>query len=181
MDSRKKFIKFIKPSPKAYIWGIALIIVGAAALGLCMFDGDMQLGIIMFCIALVMGLILIAFGVMQSSKFKKYIAEVDKKEDMPDILDDFETGKVIFDGALIVGRYFLISKRSGAAVEYSEIEKLYQLVKGGGSSSKRIIQIKTVDKKKLTLCRIPLHGSKYSEELGKLLGLITARNKNLSL
>lgn len=182
MEDRVKLEKYIKPSPKQYVFGIILMIAGAAALAveIVMFD-QLMLGIVWLGFGVILGSIFIAVGAIKGSLFKKRMDELDKKGDLPDVLYDFQTGKPMFNGSLILEKYFLISKKSGDVVEYCDIEKLYQLVKGNGSNAKRIIQIRTVDKKKINLCKIPVSGSKVGEELGKVLGLITAKNRNIQL
>ena len=181
MESRKSFEKYIKPSPKAIVFGIFLIIAGAAAFALELFNHRAAFGIIWLAFGLVLGSIMIFLGVMNNNKFKQTLEQFEKNGDIDDILYDFENGRKLFGGSLIMGQYFLISKKSGTVVEYSEIDKLYQLVKGTGERAKRIIQVRTTDKKKITLCKIPVSGSKTSEEFGKLLGYITAKNRNISL
>lgn len=182
MENRSSLEKYLKPSPKAIVWGVIFIILGIAAGVVQFLFGDVvMLGVVWIAFGVIIGSILIAVGALQGNKFKKKMDEFDKNGDLQDILYDFETGKKIFNGSLILGKYFLISKRSGTVVEYSDIDKLYQLVKGYGARAKRVIQVKTVDKKKVNLCRIPISGSKTNEELGKALGLITAKNRNIQL
>ncbi len=181
MESRKSFEQYIKPSLKATVFGILVMIAGGGAFALELINHRASFGVIWLAFGLGIGSLLIVYDSLKTKKFKKTLEQFEKNGDIDDIMYDFENGRKMFNGALILGQYFLISKKSGTVVEYSEVDKLYQLVKGTGERAKRIIQIRTTDKKKINLCKIPVSGSKTSEELGKVLGYITAKNRNISL
>ena len=176
----KKFKKFIKPNTVEIVFGIILIVVGIGGLVYGFLSGIIQIGILTLSGGLLFGIVFILWGIIKKNKYKKNLARFEKNGDLPDIVDDFQNGRKMFKDTLILGQYFVIRKNSGTAIEYSEIKKLYQLVKGSGERGKCIIQIQTEDKKKYDLCSVPVHNTN-NNDLSRALGYITARNRNIQL
>lgn len=179
-EVKKKFEKFIKPNTVEVVFGVVLIIIGIAGFVYSIISDIIPIGILSLSAGLLFGIVFIAWGAVKKNKYKKNLEKFNKNDDLPDILEDFENGRKMFKDTLILGKYFIIRKNSGTAIEYSEISKLYQLVKGSGERGKCIIQIKTVDKKKYDLCKVPIHNPN-NNDLSRALGYITAKNRNIQL
>ena len=179
-EIRKSFEKYIKPNTVEIVFGIILIIIGIAVFVYGILIELMQIGLLFLGYGLLFGIVFIVWGVVKNNTYKKNLESYVKKDDLPDILEDYEKGKKMFDDTLILGKYFIIKKGSGIAIEYSEVKKFYQLVKGSGERGKRIIQIQTLDKKKYELCRVPIHNA-HNNDLSRLLGYISAKNNNIQM
>lgn len=179
-ESQKKFEKFVKPNTVEIVFGVIVIIIGAAGFVYGIISKLNNIGILALCFGLLFGIVFIIWGINKKKTYKYNLAEYVRKDDLSDIVEDFETGKRMFNDTLILGKYFLIKQRSGRAIEYSDITKIYQLVKGSGERGKRVIQIQTIDKKKYEICRVPIHNAN-NNDLSRLLGYITAKNNNIQM
>lgn len=181
----KKLKKFIRPPHKEYVLAALMTLIGAFCILGATEVGDSNKETIAYLIGIGIIVLLgggsILEGVLKARRWKKRLKQIEKNGAIHELLSDFENGGKAFNNSLILGRSFLIGKKTGAVFTYSEIVKIYQLIHfTNGIEDKRMLKIDTAEKKGIDLCRVPL-GDKADEEIQRIIGYITSVNNGVCI
>lgn len=181
MNRYKELIGFAKPRYALHILGILLLFVGILMSIMTFLSQEWSYFACGILITLFMGVGCIAAGVSAHIKFRKKIKLIDEQGMGDILLNDFNNAGRAFSGALVVGDEFLIGKRTGNVLHYSEIVRIYQFIPEQQLiAEKRYIKAETASARNLLLSDIPSDG-RGAQELNGVIQYVTAKNPSIQV
>ena len=165
--------KFMKP-------GIGLIIVGAIFLlvGIACAIGAFSWPVL-FVVG--MGGVILFVGIKSQTDFNNYIRQLTDSGEIDQVLADFNGGRRMLKDSLILGNTYLIGKKQGTVVRYSEIRQLYQHItkRNFVESSRKLVYV-SADGKVHDLVDLPLR-DKAKDEVIQIMVIVQSKNPNVKL
>ncbi len=119
-------------------------------------------------------------SIKNTRKYRSKLEVIEKEGRLDALLDDFENGGRAFHGSLILGRSYIIGKRSGEIIGYGEISRIYQYIERDQLfENKRDLRIELKSGRRADVGKIPLHG-KGSEEFEQAVSYICSVDPSIN-
>ena len=172
-NEKKEFIKYSRP-----VAGFAGAVFGGVFFLIGIFMGG-ELTPFYHVLVILFGAAIAAGCIYSIIKYNNKIKQFESNGEMVTILSDFRNGTRAFDDKLIAGQVWLIGKKTGTIIKYSDITRMYQTVhKTNYVEDGRSVTAVTKDGKTHELCKLKLRG-KSNDELNNFFAYINSRNPEI--
>lgn len=177
----KKLRRFTVPHHENYIGGAVFIVIGLLGAVAGVIEQSIEVTVGGVLLAVLLGGWLFSDGVKDTKRYKARLERIRQGGGFDLLLDDFQNGQRAFGGQLIIGRTFVIGKRTGSIFSYGEITRAYQyIVRTNGIESARTIRIVTPNDGTMDLCKLKLRG-KSNDEVDLFMQHLLRVNPNVAL
>ncbi len=177
----KKLQRFTVPHHENYIGGAVFIVIGLLGAVAGVIEQSIEVTVGGVLLAVLLGGWLFSDGVKDTKRYKARLERIRQGGGFDLLLDDFQNGQRAFGGQLIIGRTFVIGKRTGSIFSYGEITRAYQyIVRTNGIESARTIRIVTPNDGTMDLCKLKLRG-KSNDEVDLFMQHLLRVNPNVAL
>ncbi len=165
--------KFMKPRIGMIIVGAVFLLIGILCV-ITVFSWP-----VLFIVAF--GGIILAVGISEQKKYKDYIQQLTDSGEINQVIADFNGGRQMIKGALILGNTYLIGKGQGQVVRYTDICQIYQHVtrRNFVESSRKLVYVGP-DGKPHDLVDLPLR-DKAKDEVIQIMVIVQSKNPNVKL
>ena len=179
-NKRKKLRSFAVPHHEGYIGGGAFLALGLAGAVAGIFEHDVKIILGGVAFGVLLGGWILSDAIKTSKNFDARLGRIEQGGAMGTLINDFENGSKAFNDQLIVGKTFLIGRRTGAVLSYGEIQRMYQYIeKTNGIEDKRFVRVVTANDGVLDLCRLKLRG-KSNDEFEQFAEYLSRVNPNIA-
>lgn len=170
---RKEFEKYMRPSN-----GLVVISVITGGMGLML----LVAGVILPALVALLPCGICAWATwVGASEFKKQLDSLEAAGQLDYVIREFAGGRQFFGDKLRLSSNYILGKRSGRILSYSQVAKIYQHIHSTNfAEDRRELRVETTDGKMIIVCKLPLHG-KGDQELGLVAGLVKAMNPGVQI
>ena len=178
---KKKLRRFTVPHHDGYLGGVTFTAIGLAEAAAGVVEHSVKIILFGVAFAVLLGGWILSDAIKETKRYNARLERIEQAGGLEALLTDFENGSKAFGGQLIVGKQFLIGKRTGAVLPYGEIVRMYQYIeKTNGIEDKRFVRVNTANDGVIDLCRLKLRG-KSNEEFEQFSEYLVGVNPNIAL